>query len=329
MPLIDDFTFGVPEHQLPEPNMCPDLLADMFATTCPPPIPGTRNESDMGSVFSLGDTTMTDSPVGCTCISNVFSFFSTHPMLTGTHPAPIDACLVQGRESINVCERILSCVSSSRHHYRPLITVALFIDRIVAIYDRARQHYHQTLMAPSCPNPYNGAPLSATTSASAASVPPPPGGTGGPSTGGSSSPTQTWSLPQTPSAWMDLSKEYPFQTRPESSSSGTRGGSAFIGDYQLDKDDDVKMTIEIVFGHLSKVSNLIALFKSAVSRDDLVHMGFSTVDVPTPPTSSSGMESSGHDSQAFVCLRLMDLIEQQLNVTRRGWELICKEWEFS
>ncbi|KAL4945514.1 hypothetical protein BDV06DRAFT_219205 [Aspergillus oleicola] len=323
MPLLDDFSFGMPGQHLREPSISSDLLADMFATSCPP-FPSTRNEHDMGSsAFSLGDTTMVDA-AGCNCISSVFSFFSTHPMLTGTHPAPIDACLVQGRESINVCERILSCVSSSRHHYRPLITVALFIDRIVAIYDRAKQHYHQTLLAPQYP--YTGASASASisTSTSTASVPPPP--PAGPSTGGSSSPSQAWSLPQTPSAWMDLSKEYPFQTRPESSSSGVRSGSAFIGDYQLDKDDDVKMTIEIVFSHLSKVANLIALFKSALTRDDL-HLGLPLTDVPTPPQSAGGGELPGYEHQAFVSLRLVELVEQQLNATRGGWESICKEWE--
>lgn len=274
----------------PEPN----IFFEMFGGS---PLPASRNASDMRSTIGLGDSVV---DARCACVCSVFSFISTHPILTGTHPAPIDACLVKGRESINACELILNCVCLSQHHYSSLITVALFIDRVVAIYDRARQHYHQTLLVP--PYPYSGP--------SAASIP-----LGSElSTESSSSLSLAEGMPE---ARIDTSGEDLFHRL-----KGSACRPAFIGEYQLDKNDDVKMTFEIVFGHLSRVHNLIRSLKKGISRE--AHMGPFITELIAPLADDHQL---GYNYQASVCLKLADLIERQLNVTRSGWESICKEWE--
>ncbi|RHZ44114.1 Zn(II)2Cys6 transcription factor domain-containing protein [Aspergillus thermomutatus] len=290
-PLLDDLATGPPKHGFPEANM----FAEMFAAISPSPTP---NASEIPAMDGL-ENSLTDAT--CTCVSTVFSFFSSNPILTRTHPAPIDVCLVQGRESINICERMLNCVSSSRHHYSSLITVALLIDRVVAIYDRARQHYYQTLLVPPC---------TAVSTSSLSGVPRSPQ-----SSRNSRSPSLAGNMPASlvDISAQDLSLCLGGQSR----------GSAFIGQYQLDEDDDVKLTFEVVFRHLSRIENLIRSFRNGISGEE--HMKSSAIEgISSSPTEDQEL---GYDRQVSVCLGLADLIERQLNVARSGWESICKEWE--
>ncbi|KAJ5725586.1 uncharacterized protein N7483_006943 [Penicillium malachiteum] len=286
IPLLDDLTMGLKPHEFPNSNHFPEMFTEMFTDSSP--LSSNWNQSDMSSTVSLGNCAADTAT--CTCVSSIFSFFSTHPILTGTNPAPIDACLEQGRESINLCERVLNCIGFSQHHYSSLVTVALFIDRVVAIYDRAKQHYQQTLFV----MPYHTE--SSTRSSSSLSL-----------------------ANSMSTAHTDISREDIFAHL-----DGSIRQSAYIGEYQLDKDDYVKLTFEIVFGHLARVEKLLRIFKNGTSRDD--HLVSTTTGgiALVQPTSDHELE---YDHQTLVCVKLAELIEQQLNITRNGWESTCKEWE--
>ncbi|KAJ5711398.1 hypothetical protein N7488_005554 [Penicillium malachiteum] len=290
IPLLDEIAMGLQPHEFSNSNHFSEMFTEMLTDSCPlSSTSSTWSTGDIGSTVSLhncvADTT------ACTCVCSIFSFFSTHPILTEPNPVPIDVCLEQGRESINLCERVLSCIGLSQHHYSTLVTVALFIDRVVAIYDRAKQNYHQSLFM----IPYHTeTPTRSSSSLSLAN--------------------------SMSTAHPDISREDIFAHL-----NGSARQSAYIGEYQLDKDDYVELTFEIVFGHLARVGKLLHIFKNGTSRDH--HLVSTTTGeiLLAPPTSAHELE---HDHQALVCDKLAELIEYQLNTTRSGWESACKEWEF-
>ncbi|KAJ5738861.1 hypothetical protein N7493_002016 [Penicillium malachiteum] len=286
IPLFDELAMGLQHHEFSNSNHFSEMFTEMLTDSCP--LSSTWSTGDISSTIGLHNC-VADTAT-CTCVCSIFSFFFTHPILTDTNPAPIDVCLEQGRESINLCERVLSCIGSSQHHYSSLVTVALFIDRVVAIYDRAKQNYHQSLFMIPChtETPTRIAnPLSLANSMS--------------------------------TAHTDISREDIFAHL-----DGSARQSAYIGEYQLDQDDYVKLTFEIVFGHLARIERLLRTFKNGVSRDDHLVSATTGGIALAPPTSDHELE---YDHQALVCIKLAELIEHQLNATRNGWKSTCKQWE--
>ncbi|KAL3472566.1 hypothetical protein BJX99DRAFT_262128 [Aspergillus californicus] len=258
------------------------------------PLPTMGRTSDVAnSTLSLEDA-MRDT-AACACVPTVFAFLSTHPMLTVSNSVPIDACLVQGRAAMHACERIIHCICTVGHNYSAVLTAAILIDRVVAIYERARQHYEQTILG----LPYSYRQRSTTSALSPGEL----------FTASSSSSLLAGNMPP---ELMDTSGS------PEDVA--CTPGSAFIGQYQLDQDDYVKMTFDIVFRHLFKVGSLVTAFKKGISGGG--HGGM----VATPPMDEHALQD---DNEAVVCLGLANLIDRQLDGTRNGWELLCKEWEQS
>ncbi|KAJ5614143.1 hypothetical protein N7528_007797 [Penicillium herquei] len=287
IPLLDEIAMGLQPHEFSNSNHFSEMFTEMLTDPCP--LSSTWNTGGMDSTVSLhncvADTTT------CTCVCSIFSFFSAHPILTEPNPAPIDVCLEQGRESINLCEHVLSCIGLSQHHYSTLVTVALFIDRVVAIYDRAQRNYHETLFMISY---HTETPTKSSSSLALAH----------------SMSTAHTNIPRDDIfAHLD----------------GSARQSAYIGEYQLDKDGYVKLTFEIVFGHLARVGKLLQIFKNGTSRDHHL-VSTTTGGIPLAPSTSD--HELEHDHQALVCEKLAELIEYQLNATRSGWESTCKEWEF-